>query len=74
MKVNAYDVAIPVGQNDGFRFSMDHEKVIASLEQVIHGIKSGLLIPQRITFETCAQADEYPMTYVHMALYDKEPQ
>lgn len=72
MKINAYDVAIPTGQNDGFRFSMDPEKVIASLDHVIEGIRSGRLIPQRASFETAARADEYPMSYIHLVFFDKD--
>ena len=74
LKINAYDLAIPTGGTDGYRFSMDHEKVIASLERVIEGIRNGRLLPQRASFETAAQADEYPMSYVHLVFYDKDPE
>jgi hypothetical protein len=74
MKTNAYDVAIAPGQTDGYRFSMDPAKVIASLEEIIEGIKSNRLLPQRATFETCAQQDEYPMTYVHLSFYERDAQ
>ena len=73
MKNSAYDVAVPTG-NDAFRFSMDHEKVIASLERVIQDIRNGKLVPQRASFETTAKDDEYPMSHVHLVFYDKDPE
>lgn len=73
MKNSAYDVAVPAG-NNGFRFSMDYEKVIASLERVIEGVRKGTLVPQRASFKTTAKDDEYPMTHVHLVFYDKDPE
>lgn len=53
---------------------MDYEKVIASLERVIEGVRKGTLVPQRASFKTTAKDDEYPMTHVHLVFYDKDPE
>jgi hypothetical protein len=72
MRHSAYDIAVPVGQGDQYRFSMDPTKVIAALQEVIDGIKSGRLLPQRASFETEARRDDYVMSYVHMVFHEKQ--
>jgi hypothetical protein len=72
MQITAYDIAVPVGQDNQYRFSMDPGKVVAALQEVIAGIEFGKLLVQRATFETAAVQDEYAMTYVHLAFHEKQ--
>jgi hypothetical protein len=51
---------------------MDPTKVIAALQEVIDGIKSGRLLPQRASFETESRRDDYVMSYVHMVFHEKQ--
>jgi hypothetical protein len=71
LKINAYDVAIPIGESDGYSFGMDPAKVITALQEMIEGIRSGRLIPQRASFETESEADNYSMSYLHMRFHEK---
>jgi len=72
MIITAYDIAVPVGQDNQYRFSMDPGKVVAALQEVIAGIESGKLLVQRATFEMACQKDEYAMTYVHLMFHEKQ--
>ena len=73
MKISAYDVGIPVGQESQYRFSMDPARVVAALKEVIAGIEAGKLLMQKATFETEAKQDEYVMSYVYLTFHEKQP-